>query len=92
MKLNFEAAWEEVGDEFEKEETFTLSTTKTLEGKVLATVEVLLTFALASLPPGVRAISAAHISDATLLKALQSRGRGWGSCGGTRGRPVTWLN
>lgn len=33
MKLNFEAAWDEVGDEFEKEETFTLSTIKTLEGK-----------------------------------------------------------
>ena len=35
MKLNFEAAWDEVGDEFEKEETFTLSTIKTLEGKSL---------------------------------------------------------
>lgn len=35
MKLNFEAAWDEVGDEFEKEETFTLSTIKTLEGKIL---------------------------------------------------------
>nr|KAF6470994.1 COPI coat complex subunit gamma 1 [Molossus molossus] len=34
MKLNFEAAWDEVGDEFEKEETFTLSTTKTLEEAV----------------------------------------------------------
>lgn len=33
MKVNFEAAWDEVGDEFEKEETFTLSTVKTLEGK-----------------------------------------------------------
>ena len=33
MKLNFEAAWDEVGDEFQKEETFTLSTIKTLEGK-----------------------------------------------------------
>ncbi|XP_012511467.1 PREDICTED: coatomer subunit gamma-1-like [Propithecus coquereli] len=34
MKLNFEAAWEGVGDEFEKEETFTLSTIKTLEEAV----------------------------------------------------------
>ncbi|XP_036926178.1 coatomer subunit gamma-1 [Sturnira hondurensis] len=34
MKLNFEAAWDEVGDEFEKEETFTLSTTRTLEEAV----------------------------------------------------------
>uniref|UniRef100_A0A2K5CYG6 Coatomer subunit gamma n=1 Tax=Aotus nancymaae TaxID=37293 RepID=A0A2K5CYG6_AOTNA len=34
MKLNFEAAWDEVGDEFEKEETFTLSTIKTLEEAV----------------------------------------------------------
>lgn len=55
MKLNFEAAWDEVGDEFQKEETFTLSTIKTLEGKCwgcwfwfaclsrpLATAEVLL--------------------------------------------------
>ncbi|KAG8128132.1 putative Coatomer subunit gamma protein [Naja naja] len=32
LKPNFAAAWEEVGDEFEKEETFTLSTVKTLEG------------------------------------------------------------
>lgn len=37
MKVNFEAAWDEVGDEFEKEETFTLSTIKTLEGKMLVT-------------------------------------------------------
>nr|1PZD_A Chain A, Coatomer gamma subunit [Bos taurus] len=34
MKLNFEAAWDEVGDEFQKEETFTLSTIKTLEEAV----------------------------------------------------------
>ncbi|KAK7808198.1 hypothetical protein U0070_016923 [Myodes glareolus] len=34
MKVNFEAAWDEVGDEFEKEETFTLSTVKTLEEAV----------------------------------------------------------
>ncbi|KAL7986110.1 hypothetical protein Chor_011276 [Crotalus horridus] len=34
LKPNFGAAWEEVGDEFEKEETFTLSTVKTLEEAV----------------------------------------------------------
>ncbi|CAO2605803.1 Coatomer subunit gamma-1, partial [Lemmus lemmus] len=34
MKVNFEAAWDEVGEEFEKEETFTLSTVKTLEEAV----------------------------------------------------------
>lgn len=33
LKPNFGAAWDEVGDEFEKEETFTLSAIKTLEGK-----------------------------------------------------------
>lgn len=33
LKPNFGAAWDEVGDEFEKEETFTLSAFKTLEGK-----------------------------------------------------------
>lgn len=33
LKPNFAAAWEEVGDAFEKEETFALSSTKTLEGK-----------------------------------------------------------
>ncbi|MEE6502215.1 hypothetical protein FKM82_004445 [Ascaphus truei] len=33
LKPNFGAAWEEVGDEFEKEETFNLSSIKTLEGK-----------------------------------------------------------
>ncbi|KFO29351.1 Coatomer subunit gamma-2 [Fukomys damarensis] len=32
LKPNFAAAWEEVGDTFEKEETFALSSTKTLEG------------------------------------------------------------
>ncbi|KAM5255240.1 coatomer subunit gamma-2 isoform 3-T3 [Ctenodactylus gundi] len=31
LKPNFAAAWEEVGDTFEKEETFALSSTKTLE-------------------------------------------------------------
>lgn len=35
LKPNFGAAWDEVGDEFEKEETFTLSAIKTLEGKVV---------------------------------------------------------
>lgn len=34
MKLNSETVWDEVGDEFEKEETFTLSTIKTLEETV----------------------------------------------------------
>nr|XP_030710260.1 coatomer subunit gamma-2 [Globicephala melas] len=34
MKPNFAAAWEEVGDTFEKEETFALSSTKTLEEAV----------------------------------------------------------
>lgn len=33
VKPNFAAAWEEVGDTFEKEETFALSSTKTLEGE-----------------------------------------------------------
>lgn len=33
LKANFGALWDEVGDEFEKEETFTLSTVKTLEGE-----------------------------------------------------------
>ena len=33
MKPNFAAAWEEVGNTFEKEETNALSSTKTLEGK-----------------------------------------------------------
>lgn len=33
LKPNFGAAWDEVGDEYEKEETFTLSAIKTLEGK-----------------------------------------------------------
>lgn len=34
LKPNFAAAWEEVGDAFEKEETFALSSTKTLEEAV----------------------------------------------------------
>lgn len=33
LKPNFGAAWEEVGDEFEKEETFALATVRTLEGE-----------------------------------------------------------
>lgn len=36
LKPNFAAAWEEVGDTFEKEETFALSSTKTLEGENFA--------------------------------------------------------
>ncbi|NXK88158.1 COPG2 protein, partial [Formicarius rufipectus] len=34
LKPNFAAAWEEVGDDFEKEETFALSSTKTLDEAV----------------------------------------------------------
>ncbi|XP_075039710.1 coatomer subunit gamma-1 [Mixophyes fleayi] len=34
LKPNFGAAWDEVGDDFEKEETFNLSTIKTLEDAV----------------------------------------------------------
>nr|XP_033782639.1 coatomer subunit gamma-1 isoform X2 [Geotrypetes seraphini] len=34
LKPNFSAAWDEVGDEYEKEETFTLSSIKTLEEAV----------------------------------------------------------
>lgn len=43
LKPNFGAAWDEVGDEFEKEETFTLSAIKTLEGKegCVSTAELL---------------------------------------------------
>uniref|UniRef100_A0A803TX65 Coatomer subunit gamma n=1 Tax=Anolis carolinensis TaxID=28377 RepID=A0A803TX65_ANOCA len=41
LKPNFAAAWEEVGDEFEKEETFTLSTVKTLEEAVSNIVKFL---------------------------------------------------
>lgn len=33
LQPNFGAAWEEVGDEFEKEETFALSSVRTLDGK-----------------------------------------------------------
>lgn len=33
LKPNFGAAWEEVGDDFEKEETFALASVRTLEGK-----------------------------------------------------------
>lgn len=33
LKPNFAAAWEEVGDDFEKEETFALSSIKTLDGE-----------------------------------------------------------
>lgn len=32
LKPNFGAAWEEVGDEFEKEETFALASVRTLDG------------------------------------------------------------
>lgn len=33
LKPNFGAAWEEIGDENEKEETFALATVRTLDGK-----------------------------------------------------------
>lgn len=33
LKPNFGAAWEEVGADFEKEETFALASVRTLEGK-----------------------------------------------------------
>lgn len=33
LKPNFGAAWEEIGDEFEKEETFALATVRTLDGQ-----------------------------------------------------------
>lgn len=33
LKPNFGAAWEEVGDEFEKEETFALASVRTLDGE-----------------------------------------------------------
>lgn len=33
LKPNFAAAWEEVGDDFEKEETFAFSSIKTLDGE-----------------------------------------------------------
>lgn len=36
LKPNFAAAWEEVGDDFEKEETFALSSIKTLDGKMIS--------------------------------------------------------
>lgn len=34
LKPNFGAAWEEVGDEFEKEETFALASVRTLDGTI----------------------------------------------------------
>uniref|UniRef100_A0A8C4WZ35 Coatomer subunit gamma n=1 Tax=Eptatretus burgeri TaxID=7764 RepID=A0A8C4WZ35_EPTBU len=35
VKPNFSAAWEEVGDEFEREDTFALTTTKTIDGELV---------------------------------------------------------
>ena len=35
MKPNFAASWDEVGEENELEDTYALSTMKTLEGKIL---------------------------------------------------------
>lgn len=42
LKPNFAAAWEEVGDTFEKQETFALSSTKTLQGENSFATNVLL--------------------------------------------------
>lgn len=36
LKPNFGAAWEEVGDEFEKEETFALASVRTLDGNTFS--------------------------------------------------------
>lgn len=36
LKPNFAAAWEEVGDDFEKEETFALSSIKNLDGEMIS--------------------------------------------------------
>ncbi|XP_077196495.1 coatomer subunit gamma-2 [Paroedura picta] len=41
LKPNFAAAWEEVGDDYEKEETFALSSTKTLDEAVSNIVKFL---------------------------------------------------
>ncbi|XP_078517903.1 coatomer subunit gamma-1 isoform X3 [Lissotriton helveticus] len=41
LKPNFGAAWDEIGDEYEKEETFTLSSIKTLEEAVSNIVKFL---------------------------------------------------
>lgn len=39
LKPNFGAAWEEVGDEFEKEETFALASVRTLDGTIRPRLE-----------------------------------------------------
>lgn len=39
LKPNFGAAWEEVGDEFEKEETFALASVRTLDGRIRTRIE-----------------------------------------------------
>lgn len=41
LKPNFGAAWEEVGDEFEKEETFALASVRTLDGKYKIKAEII---------------------------------------------------
>lgn len=41
LKPSFAAAWEEVGDTFEKQETFALSSTKTLQGENNFAINVL---------------------------------------------------
>lgn len=65
MKVNFEAAWDEVGDEFEKEETFTLSTIKTLEGKRWGCLFwfACLSRPLATVPASIPQRSRTHSSD-----------------------------
>lgn len=40
LKPNFGAAWEEVGDEFEKEETFALASVRTLDGAYKSSLRV----------------------------------------------------
>ncbi|RMB89994.1 hypothetical protein DUI87_33606 [Hirundo rustica rustica] len=47
LKPNFAAAWEEVGDDFEKEETFALSSIKTLDGVYRGGCDVLVRSRLA---------------------------------------------
>jgi len=41
LKPNFAAAWDEVGDDFEKEETFALASVRTLDGKSEIEAEII---------------------------------------------------
>lgn len=50
LKPNFAAAWEEVGDDFEKEETFALSSIKTLDGEMISHLLVTHIVILLNLP------------------------------------------